>query len=101
MAEHMRDVPDDEQGLFTTPEDTADLSGAAPDAVEYFLPSGAYDVLKWVGLILCPALATLVGTVGPQWGLENAEAIVTTINAIGLFVGACIGASHVSARSVE
>ena len=63
----------------------------------YLIPDKLYDVLKWVGLILCPALAALVGAVGPAWGMPNVDSIVLTINAIGVFVGALIGASHVSA----
>lgn len=98
----MADVTPDEQGLFTIPDDlgdTADLSEAAvvPDVPKYLMPSNVYDVLKWVGLILCPALAALIGAVGPAWGMPNVDAVVLTINALGTFIGVCIGASHVSA----
>lgn len=65
--------------------------------MNYLLPSTAYQVLKWMGLILCPALAALVGAVGPAWGLPHVDSIVLTINAIGVFIGAIIGASQVSA----
>jgi hypothetical protein len=66
--------------------------------MEYFLPNDVYDTLKWLGLIACPALATFVGVVGPVWGLPNVDAVVTTINATGLLIGALIGASHVTAK---
>ena len=66
--------------------------------MQFFLPDGIYDVLKWIGLIACPALATFVGVVGPVWGLPNVDAVVTTINATGLLIGALIGASHVTAK---
>lgn len=65
--------------------------------MDYILPSNIYQILKWVGLILCPALAALVGAVGPAWGLANVDSIVLTINAVGVFIGAVIGASQVSA----
>lgn len=55
------------------------------------IPDKVYTILKWLGLIFFPALAVLVGTVGPVWGLANTEAIVTTLNAVGLFIGALIG----------
>ena len=97
MAEHMRDVPEDEQGLFITPEDTTNLSGAVPDVPKYLMPSKVYDVLKWVCLIVLPALATFIGHVGPSWGVPHVDAIVLTITEIGLFIGACIGASQMSA----
>lgn len=65
--------------------------------MDYLLPSSVYQVLKWTGLILCPALAALIGKAGPAWGLPNVDAIVLTINEVGVFIGAIIGASHVSA----
>ena len=34
------------------------------DGAGWLIPSRAYDVLKWAGLIALPALATLVGTCG-------------------------------------
>ena len=68
---------------------------------EYLLPNTAYDILKWLGLIVCPALAALVGAVGPAWGLPNVDAIVLTINAVGVFIGAVIGASAISAKGVQ
>lgn len=64
----------------------------------YFLPDNVYQILKWLGLIACPALATFVGVVGPVWGMPYVEATVTTINATGLLIGALIGASHITAR---
>lgn len=53
--------------------------------------------MKWTGLVLMPALAALVGAVGPAWGLPRVDAIVLTINALGTFIGVIIGASQVSA----
>lgn len=67
--------------------------------MDYLMPDKLYNVLKWVGLVLCPALAVLVATVGPAWNMPNVDPIVTTINAIGLFIGACIGVSQLKAAS--
>ena len=50
---------------------------------KYLLPDKAYKALKWLALIALPAVAWLVGAVGPQWGLPHCGEIVTTINAIG------------------
>ncbi len=69
--------------------------------MDYLIPNGVYDVLKWVGLVLCPALAVLVATVGPAWGLPYVEPIVTTINAIGLFIGSLIGVSQLKANGTK
>lgn len=64
----------------------------------YILPDSVYSILKWLGLIACPALATFVGVVGPVWGMPYVEATVTTINALGLLIGALIGASAITAK---
>ena len=66
---------------------------------EYLLPNEIYDVIKWVGLIVCPALAAFIGAVGPAWGMANVDAIVLTINALGVLIGAVIGASALSAKA--
>ena len=65
--------------------------------MDYLIPNKVYDWLKWIGLILLPALAALVGAVGPAWGLGHVDAIVLTLNALGTFIGVVIGASQVSA----
>ncbi|OUO92097.1 hypothetical protein B5F40_01820 [Gordonibacter sp. An230] len=63
------------------------------------IPSRVYDVLKWAGLIALPALATLFGTCAGAWGADaaTAQAVVTTINAVGTFIGVAIGASQLKA----
>lgn len=66
---------------------------------EYLLPNEVYDIIKWVGLIVCPALAAFIGAVGPAWGMANVDAIVLTINALGVLIGAVIGASALSAKA--
>ena len=53
-----------------------------------------YDVLKWIGLIVLPAIATLVKAVFPVWNLPYADAIATTCTSLGVFVGAIIGVSQ-------
>lgn len=68
--------------------------------MKYMLSETAYTVLKWVGLALCPALAVLVQTVAPAWGWDAAP-VVTTINAVGIFIAAVIGVSQATARPEE
>ena len=67
----------------------------------YLLPDKAYDALKRLALIALPSVAWLVGMVGPQWGLPHCGEIVTTINAVGVFVGALIGVSQLTAAKPE
>lgn len=57
------------------------------------IPDSMYNVLKWIGLILLPACAWLVSRVAPAWGVQNVDAIVTTLNATGTFIGILIGVS--------
>ena len=66
--------------------------------MEYILPDNVYKVLKWVGLIVCPAIAAFYGAVAPLWGWPNPEAVVTTVNAFGVLIGALIGVSHITAK---
>lgn len=70
----------------------------SPEVPDWLIPSKAYDVLKWVGLIVLPALALGVSTIGPAWGLTGVDAIVTTLNTVGTVLGLIIGASAVKAR---
>lgn len=69
--------------------------------MKYFLSNNVYNILKWIGLIACPAVAVFVGTVGAAWGWGNIEPIVITINAIGVLIGALIGISHATAKSED
>lgn len=52
-----------------------------------------YDVLKWVALVVLPAIATLYTALAGVWGLPFAEEIPATITAIDLFIGALLGVS--------
>lgn len=57
------------------------------------LDNKVYDVLKWVALVVLPAIATLYTALAGVWGLPFAEEIPATITAIDLFIGALLGVS--------
>lgn len=57
------------------------------------LNNKTYDVLKWIGLIACPAIAAFIGGLFPVWNLPYGDAITTTINLIGTLIGALLGFS--------
>lgn len=57
------------------------------------LSNKAYDVLKWIAMILLPACGTLYFAVASIWGLPYGEEIVGTITAIDAFLGALLGIS--------
>lgn len=65
---------------------------------DWLIPGRLYDVLKWVGLVILPALAVFVGTVGPAWGMPHVDEIVTTLNALAVLDGMLIGASAIKAK---
>ena len=57
------------------------------------LNNKVYDVLKWIALILLPALGTLYFALAGIWGFPYAEQIVGTITAIDTFLGVILGIS--------
>lgn len=59
------------------------------------IPDSAYNVLKWVAIIVIPALVIFIKTVFPVWDIPYAEQISTTLTAIGLLIGALIGVSTI------
>ena len=71
------------------------------DTKTYILPSKAYEWLKWAGLIAMPALATFIGVIGAVWHWADTDAIVTTLNAIGVLIGSLIGISHATAKNED
>lgn len=62
------------------------------------LNDNVYKVLKWLGLIVLPAIATLVKAIFPVWNLPYADAIATTCTSLGVFVGATIGVSSANLK---
>lgn len=71
------------------------------DNKTYLLNDKTYELLKWAGLIAFPAVATFIGVIGAVWSWPDTDAIVTTLNAIGVLIGALIGVSHATAKTEE
>jgi len=59
------------------------------------LNSKVYDVLKWVAMLLLPALALLVQTVFAIWHIPYGDQISATIVAVNAFLGAILGISNI------
>ena len=57
------------------------------------MSSKTYDVLKFIALIVLPAVGTLYFALAQIWGLPYGEEIVGTITAIDAFLGAILGVS--------
>lgn len=56
------------------------------------LNNKVYDILKWILLILTPALTLLITTLGGLYNFDT-KLINGTISAIATFLGALIGVS--------
>lgn len=71
--------------------------------MQYIIPDKAYQIIKWAVLIVLPALATLISTVGSAWGMDGAmcQALTTTITAVSAFGGCVLGVSAATATEVD
>jgi len=58
------------------------------------LSNKVYDILKWIALIVLPAIATLYFALSGIWGFPYGEQIVGTITAIDTFLGTILGISN-------
>ena len=54
------------------------------------LSNETYDILKYIALIVLPAVATLYAVVGKIWGLPFVTEIPATIMAVDTFLGALL-----------
>lgn len=60
-----------------------------------------YDILKWVALVVLPAIGTLYFALSSIWGLPYGEQIVGTITAVDTFLGALLGISNIQYKKNE
>ena len=65
------------------------------------LPDNVYNVLKWVTMILLPAVATLYFALSGIWGFPYAEQVVGTIAAVETFLGAILGISTIQYNKLK
>lgn len=59
----------------------------------FILDDKTYNYVKWIAMIVLPALGTLYFALASIWGLPYGEQIVGTITAIDAFLGALLGVS--------
>ncbi|AXG38803.1 holin [Enterococcus gilvus] len=52
------------------------------------LSNKVYDNMKWIVMVLMPAVTTLVGGLGKVYGWDNTEIAVTTLTLLTTFMGA-------------
>lgn len=54
------------------------------------IPDKIYDVLKWLVIIVFPAIATLYAALSAVWAWPYSDQVVTTITAVDTFLGAVL-----------
>lgn len=55
-----------------------------------------YEAIRWIISIVLPATGVFFATLAEAWGWDlPTEAILTTISAVGLFLGAIFGISKI------
>ena len=61
--------------------------------METLLSDKTYNILKWIALILLPAVGTLYFALAGIWGFPYGEQIVGTLTAVDTFLGVILGIS--------
>lgn len=54
-----------------------------------------YDVLKWIAMVVIPAIGTLYFALAGIWSWPYGEQIVGTLTAVDTFMGVILGISSV------
>lgn len=57
------------------------------------LPDKVYEILKWIAMVVLPAIGTLYFALAGIWGFPFGEEVVGTITAVDTFLGALLGIS--------
>lgn len=57
------------------------------------LKNKTYDIIKWLVLVVLPALSAFVGTIGVAYSWEHTELFVISLNALAVFLGTATGVS--------
>lgn len=63
------------------------------------MPSNVYDALKWVTMVLLPALSVLYVALANVWGFPYATEVAATIAAVVAFLGGMLQISAANFRA--
>lgn len=58
------------------------------------MSSKVYDILKWLALVVLPAISTMYVSLAGIWNLPNGEQVVGTIAVVETFLGAILQISN-------
>lgn len=59
------------------------------------LSNKVYDVLKWVAILLLPALGKCIEGIFGVWGIPYGPQIAETLEFVSVFLGAVLGVSTI------
>lgn len=57
------------------------------------LNNKVYDVLKWIVILLMPAIGALYAGLSEVWGWPMAAEVTATLDYVGVFLGVVLGVS--------
>jgi hypothetical protein len=60
------------------------------------LPQKAYEVIRWIVIIVIPALITLYGVIGNTCNIPYTDVVLTIAGAVDVFLGTIFGISKLS-----
>ena len=60
------------------------------------LPQKAYEILRWVVIVVIPALITLYGVIGNTCNIPYTDVALTIAGAVDVFLGTIFGISKLS-----
>lgn len=60
------------------------------------LPQKAYEIIRWIVIIVLPALITLYGVIGNTLNIPYTEVVLTIAGAVDVFLGTIFGISKIS-----
>lgn len=66
--------------------------------MDYLLPDKAYQILKWLGILLIPAASWALGELLPDYGIDPYR-VTHLLDVTGTLIGMLIGASQVKANN--
>ena len=60
------------------------------------LPDKAYEILRWVVIVVIPAAITLYGVIGNTCHIPYTEVVLTIAGAVDVFLGTIFGISKLA-----
>lgn len=60
------------------------------------LPQRAYEILRWIVIVVIPALITLYGVIGNTCHIPYTDVVLTIAGAVDVFLGTVFGISKIT-----